>query len=187
MEKARQHSALAALLLLLSACGAEPPAETAKAVAPVPYAGPPTTYGKEGGPPPTAATHKWAYNGEGSHLLARGAPDSDVLDVVFRCEPSAPGVQYGFFQAGTPPTAIKVASGEATSDYPVTPAAPDFSVSDAWTLSGNVPMGDPAFNAFLGSGRLTRWYGDDPHAWDAKSEEEREAIRTFAAACKGKF
>jgi hypothetical protein len=175
--------------IALAGCGdGDPgvaPAPTGKA--PVPYAGP-TQYPEPGELPPNADQFVWAYQGEGgAEVLARGVPDGSMIDVIFRCRPEQPAVQYGFFQKGPAPKTVRFGSGGETTEYLVSSAPPEYRDSDAWVLSGELQPRDEAFVAFLESGRMTRWFGDKAQTWDARTEAERTAIKKFAEACKDKI
>lgn len=173
---------------LLAGCNeAEQPALSAPAKAVIPYAGP-VQYPAPGEPHARAAEFIWAYSGDtGVETLARGLPDGSVIDVIFRCRPEQPAVQYGFFQKGPVEKTVKFGSGSATTSYYVTAAPPEYASSDAWVLSGELKPQDEAFVGFLKSGKFTRWFGEKTQAWDAKSEAESAALAKFSEACKAKI
>lgn len=176
------------LLLGLAACGQEEPRKAAApAQAPVPYAGP-VFYPEAGELSPNADLFIWAYSGDGGvERLARGLPNGEMLDVLFTCRAEQPAVQFSFYQKGPAPKTVKFSSGDETTEYMTQAGAPDYSHSDAWALSGELQPRDDAFTAFLASGRMTRWYGDKAHAWDARTEADRSAVAKFAEACKAKI
>ena len=172
----------------LTACSpSEEPKAAAPTKAPIPYAGP-VQYPEPGEAPARAAEFVWAYSGDGGvEVLARGLPDGSMIDVIFRCRPEQPAVQYGFFQKGPAPTTVKFSSGAETTSYHVSVAPPEYAESDAWVLSGELQPKDEAFVAFLQSGKFTRWFGDKTQAWDAKTPAESAALTKFSEACKAKI
>lgn len=185
MEKARQHSALAGLAILalaFAACQEEPPPKANQP--PVPYAGPGTGVT---GPQGATGERVWRYNGDDDHLLARGIDDSNVIDVVFRCGGEVPSVTFSVFRPGPPPDTVKMASGNASRDYPVRPSPPNFSFSTNWSLAADAIAKDPVVTAFLETGKLSSWEGSEVKVWDAKTENDKEAIDSFAKACKGRL
>ncbi len=174
------------LVLLAAACGQ--PEEAAEAPPPpVPYAGPATLGTEAGEPVSQTVDYQWGYSGGDGHLLAFGAQGGALIDVVFRCEPSSPGVNFAFFRKGSPPIQVKVGSGTLNAVYPVRPAKPE-DPSGEWTLNGEVPEKDAVLAEFLKTGRMARIYGEEaPFVMDAVTAGEKADIKKFADGCRSKL
>jgi hypothetical protein len=175
-------------LVLLAGCGArEQEIAAAPAAAPIPYGGP-ARYPEPGEPAANEQEFVWAYSDEGGvDVLARGLSNGEMIDVIFRCRPEQPAVQFGFFQKGPPTKTVAFSSGGETTEYFAAAAPPEYAESDAWVLSGELKPKDEAFLAFLQSGRMTRVFGEKNRVWDARKDSDREAIKRFAEACKDKI
>ncbi|WP_291535733.1 hypothetical protein [Brevundimonas sp.] len=127
-----------------------------------------------------AASGGWTwslYEGDGPLVLANDIPDTAELRATLQCQPGSGAVTVSVY--GSPVSAgfARITAGGAT-------AASQARVGRDGKLEAGIPVGHPAFSAFVADGRMTIAVGDDVRSITVERPHMAK-LRRFADRCAG--
>jgi hypothetical protein len=125
-----------------------------------------------------AAGWTWSlYEGEGPMVLANDIPDTAELRATLQCQPGSGAVSVAVYGQDATAGFARITAGGVT-------ATSEARVGRGGKLETAIPVGHPAFSAFVADGRMTITVGDDASTIIVERPHLAK-LRRFADRCAG--
>jgi hypothetical protein len=125
-----------------------------------------------------AAGWTWSlYEGEGPLVLANDIPDTAELRATLQCLPGSGAVTVAVYGSTLSAGFARITAGQAA-------AASEARLGRGGKLETAIPVGHPAFSAFVADGRMTITVGNDVSTISVERPHLAK-LRRFADRCAG--
>lgn len=170
----RRTAAVGSFFALVTGCGNPAPVQ-----APAPPAS--TTVAA----PQSQARPQPQFEWMGGHRgerggLSYGVPETDAISISMECDRGSRSVRTSAADRLSAGVRLVIGSGDTRSELGASPIH-DSLIDDSIYAVANVPVNDPALQAFRASGEM--WVWDDSYVMRAETDAERQMIEEFFHFC----